>query len=300
MTEIDRIIQKGVITEDFLKEEIRNDFLVTKERKELWAISLDLLFEFDRICKKYGFKYFFCGGSVLGAVRHKGFIPWDDDIDLFLLRDDYEKFIKLSHEFDAPYFLQTPDTDPGYFYSMAKIRNSNTTMLVDIFKYNKFNQGIWISIFPLDHWCKEGSTERREKIKELIIDNSLYMRMSNPNLDEKDKQRISMYSGRDPMEVNKEIHSIASQYNDIDTGFLSLATTTVYPMDCLVYPSSVFSDSIMADFENFKFPIPIGYDAYLKACYGDYMKFPPITQRGNWHNSIVDVNKSYKFYLCNK
>ena len=300
MREIDRILEKGVIPEDFLREEVRNDFKVTRERKELWAISLDLLFEFDRVCKKYGFQYFLCGGSVLGAVRHKGFIPWDDDLDAFLFRDDYEKFIQLAHEFDYPYFLQTPETDPGYYYTMAKIRNSNTTMMSEKFKYNKFNQGVWFSVFPLDHWKIEGQDERWARIKELILDNSTYMRMDNPNLDEKDKERVAQYSGRDPLEVNKEIHSIASEFNNQDTGYLALATTTIYPTKCLVYPSSVFSSAIMSDFEEYRFPIPIGYDTYLRTCFGDYMKFPPIEQRGKWHNTIIDLDKSYLNYLCSE
>lgn len=298
MTEIERILNKGVISEDFLLPETRNEFEVTRQRKELWAISLDLLFEFDRVCKKYGFQYFLCGGSVLGAVRHKGFIPWDDDLDAFLLRDDYEKFIKLAHEFEHPYFLQTPETDPGYFYTMAKIRNSNTTMLSEKFKYNKFNQGVWFSIFPLDHWKKEGEEKRWAKIKELILDNSTYMRMANPDLNEKDKERIANYSGRNPLEVNREIHMIASEYNNIETGYVALATTTIYPSRCLVYPSSIFSSAILSDFEKYQLPIPVGYDEYLTICFGDYMKFPPIEQRGKWHDTLIDLNNPYTRYLC--
>ena len=300
MTEIERILRKGVIKEEFLREEVRNDFFVSQERKELWAISLDLLFEFDRVCKKYGFQYFLCGGSVLGAVRHKGFIPWDDDLDAFLFRDDYEEFIRLVDEFEHPYFLQTPDTDPGYYYTMAKIRNSNTTMLSEKYKYNKFNQGVWFSVFPLDHWMLEGEDERWAKIKELILDNATYMRRTNPNLNEKDKDRVAHYSGRDPYEVNREIHAIASQFNDRETGYLALATTTIYPSKCLVYPSSVFSSAIMSEFEGFRFPIPIGYDKYLTTCYGDYMKFPPLEERGKWHETTIDLKNPYTKYLCAK
>lgn len=298
MTECDRLIKEGKFSEDFLKEEVRDGFLVNRERKKLWMISLDMLIEFDRVCKKHGFQYFLSGGTMLGAVRHKGFIPWDDDVDVFLFRDDYEKFKKLGQEFNAPYFLQTPETDPGYFYSMTKIRNSNTTMLIDEFKYQKFNQGIWFSIFPLDHWNPEGGEERRARINELILDNSTYMRMSNPNLDEKNRKRVEKYSGRDPMEVNNEIHALGSAFNNIDTGYLALSTLSLYPLKCTVYPSSVFSSAIMADFEGYKFPIPVGYDTYLKTAYGNYMEFPPIEKRGVWHNFKVDCDRPYTDYLC--
>jgi len=297
MTECERLIKEGKFSEDFLKEEVRDGFLVDRERKKLWMLSLDLLFQFEKVCKKYGFQYFLCGGSMLGAVRHKGFIPWDDDLDVFLFRDDYEKFLKLGHEFDDPYFLQTPDTDPGYFYTMAKIRNSRTTMLVDEFKYQKFNQGIWLSIFPLDHWKVEGGEAIRDRINELILDNSTYMRISNPELDEKNRKRVANYSGRDPMEVNREIHALGSQYNDEDTEYISLTTNTRYPLRCLVYPKTVFESAVMADFEDYKLPIPVGYDTYLKIAYGDYMKFPPMEKRLAWHNFKIDTDHPYTQYL---
>ena len=298
MTECERLINEGKFSEDFLKEEVRNDFLVDRERKKLWMLSLDLLFQFEKVCKKYGFQYFLCGGSMLGAIRHKGFIPWDDDLDVFLFRDDYEKFLKLGNEFNDPYFLQTPDTDPGYFYTMAKIRNSRTTMLVDEFKYQKFNQGIWLSVFPLDHWKIEGCETIRDRINELVLDNSTYMRISNPELDEKNRKRVANYSGRDPMEVNREIHSLGSQFNNEETGYLALSTNTRYPLRCLVYPSSVFSSVIMADFEGYKLPIPVGYDTYLKTAYGNYMEFPPVEKRGAWHNFKIDCDRPYTDYLC--
>ena len=139
MTEIERILEKGVVTEDFLKEEIRNDFLVTTERKKLWAVILDLFLEFKRVCDKYGLKYYPCFGFLLGAVRHKGYIPWDDDLDVCMPRDDYERFLELRNEFSHPYFFQIPETDPGYFYGMAKIRNSNTTAMNQMFKYHVWN-----------------------------------------------------------------------------------------------------------------------------------------------------------------
>jgi len=130
MTECERIIAKGIIPKEFLKEETLCDFLVTEERKKLWMISLDMLLEFDRICKQHNIKYYLMGGTLLGAIRHKGFVPWDDDTDVMMLREDYEKFKKLEHEFQQPYFLQTPQNDPGNLYSTIRIRNSNTTMLV--------------------------------------------------------------------------------------------------------------------------------------------------------------------------
>ena len=298
MTEIERIIDKGVISKDFLKEEVICDFLVTEERKKIWAISLDLALEFDKVCKKHGLRYFLLGGTLLGAIRHKGFIPWDDDMDLMMLREDYERFKQLENEFKAPYFFQTPTTDPESGYSIIKIRNSNTTAVVDKFRYEKFNQGIWISVFPIDNWEIEGGEERSAKIKKLLIENATYMRKSNPYLSDADKIRVQNHSGRKPKEVNDEIQTIAMRDRFKHTEYVALAVTTVYPLKNLIYRREVFADSVDVDFEGFRLPAPIGYDEYLKTAYGNYMEFPPVEKRGTWHSGIIiDTNQPYTAYL---
>ena len=90
MAEWERIIAKGIIPTSFLNEEVRNDFLVDTARKKIWLIQIDMLFEVERICKKYDLTFFTIGGNLIGAVRHHGFIPWDDDIDIALKRSDYQ------------------------------------------------------------------------------------------------------------------------------------------------------------------------------------------------------------------
>ncbi|WP_302782657.1 LicD family protein, partial [Acidaminococcus intestini] len=141
------------LPDHFLDEEVQDGFLVSQKRKEVWAVELDLLTEFDRVCKKYKLRYFADGGTLLGAIRHGGFIPWDDDIDLAMFRDDYDKLCSIAlHEFKNPYFFQTEYTDRGSLRGHAQLRNSNTTAILRNSlncKY-KFNQGIFIDIFPMD------------------------------------------------------------------------------------------------------------------------------------------------------
>lgn len=299
MTEIERIIEKGVIAEDFLKEEVKNDFLITTERKKLWAVILDLLLELDRVCKKNGLKYFFDGGSLIGAIRHKGFIPWDDDLDVCMPREDYEKFISLSYDFNYPYFLQTPYTDSEYFYGFAKIRNSNTTGIVEMFKFQQFNHGIWISVFPLDYWDKDAENEY-EIIKSLNIENSTYMRMSNPFLDEKNLERVKRYSGRNPLETYEEIQRRAQQFNSIGATYVTAAVSSVLSYRKKLWFADDFSSAILADFEGYKVPIPIGYDRILKIVFGDYMQLPPIEERGLHHSgTLFDADKPYTEYINN-
>ena len=297
MTEIERIIKKGIITNEYLKEEVKNDFLVDENRKKLWAIMLDMIYEFDRVCKKYGFTYYMIYGALLGAVRHKGFIPWDDDFDVAMPREDYEKFIKLSDDFKHPYFLQTPYTDPEYFYSFAKIRNSNTTGVVQMFKYSKFNHGIWISVFPLDHWDDNGGLERYEQIKRLVIDCSTYMRISNPCLDEKNRERVAAYHGC-PMRDFEEIQRLASSCKDSNSKYLMTAVITQGRYSHKLLYAEDFSKAIDMEFEGMKLKAPIGYDRYLTDGYGDYMQFPPMDKRGVWHaGTVFDADLPYKEYL---
>lgn len=298
MTEIERIIQKGVITPDYLDSEVQCDFLVDENRKKLWAISLDLLFELDKVCKKHNINYYLAGGTLLGAVRHHGFIPWDDDIDLFMNRDDYEKFIKLGNEFSEPYFLQNANTDPNFLYSCTRLRNSNTTYIVKKFKYQNFNQGIYISIFPIDNWDLENGVEKYNRIKELLRDNSAYMRKSIPNPTAEDIERIKTHSGRNPQDVCNEIHQIASQYRNVNTQYKSLAVCTVYKYEKNIFHAVDFAESIPWDFDCLKVQIPRGYDRILRTVYGNYMEFPPIEQRGEWHSGVfVDTDKPYAYYL---
>ena len=120
----------------FLNEEIRNGYVVSSQMKEVWAIELDLLVEFDRVCKEIGVKYFLDSGTLLGAVRHKGFIPWDDDIDVSMLREDYDRLVQRGPSlFKAPYFFQCAYTDEGYYRFHAQLRNSETTGMLPYEKH---------------------------------------------------------------------------------------------------------------------------------------------------------------------
>lgn len=298
MTEIERILKKGVVSEEFLKEEIRNDFVVTVERKKIWAVILDLMVEFDRVCRKHDIRYYLDGGSLLGAIRHNGFIPWDDDIDVTMPRDDYERFIKLGSEFSHPYFLQTPYTDPEYFYSFAKIRNSNTTALNQMFKYQSFNHGVWISVFPLDKFFINKTCEDiYSRICQLTYDISTYMRMKNPYLDEKDVARVSNYSSRDPFETYEEIQKLASQFNKSEADYWGTLVITIREFKRKALPIKSYAKECYHKFECLELPIPNDYHSVLALEYGDYMTLPPIEERGGHDSTLFDPDKPYMEYL---
>lgn len=300
MTEVERIISEGIIPVDFLKPEVRCEFFVDVDRKKLWMVSLDMLIKFDAICKKHNLKYFLVGGSCLGAVRHHGFIPWDDDVDVGMLREDYDKFTKIAKdEFKEPYFWQTPKTDKGFLYSCNKLRNSRTSAIVETFRFSGFNQGIWLSVFPYENCVLDGVEERYNKIKLLNQENSAHMRRSNPHPTEADIKRLAQFPYRDPMVVMNELQSIATQFNGQDTEYIQLAVCTIYPCKNLIYRKSYFESVIFMNFEGLlQVLVMAGYDEYLKTAYGDYMSFPPIEQRGKWHDGIIfNADKPYSEYV---
>ena len=135
------------LPESFFLEEERDGYLVSAEMKSLWAVQLDLLYELDRVCRKHGIKYILDFGTLLGAIRHKGYIPWDDDIDVSMLREDYDKLLSVaSQEFKEPYFLQTEYSDPGSLRPNAQLRNSRTCgiLKMDLVPLHGYNQGIFI------------------------------------------------------------------------------------------------------------------------------------------------------------
>ena len=284
MTEIERIIEEGVFQEDFFLPEIICDFYVDETRKKIWAIEIDLMLQVDRICEKYDLKYFLVWGSMLGAVRHKGFVPWDDDLDIALPREDYEKLLLHSDEFSYPYFLQTPYTDKGYFYTHAKLRNTNTTALDYPFLFQGFNMGIFIDILPLDYISEKTGREDFKMIESLISDNNIAMRLNHPFLNERDKKRVASYHGDDPIRTFEKIQTIAQSC--ISSDKVSIIVAVGYGYERHVWDADCYKNMLECKMNGVQTYIPNGYDKILQVTYGDYIKFPPIDKRGTWHSNL--------------
>ena len=288
-TECQRIIEEGILPGEFFQEETICDFLVTIERKKIWAISLDLLIQFDRICRKHDLKYFLAFGSLLGVVRHNGFIPWDDDLDVCMPREDYEKFVVLAqNELPSPYFLQIPGLDNDYFFSFPKIRNSNTTCISSAFRYCKFNQGIALDIFVLDN-CHLHLVEKNfKKVTNLVLENSTNMRRCNPHPSEKDIERMKSFEMRSSYEILAELETIYKEMNKKTSEYCMPSGLTIYTPQRMIYKWADVLDLINVDFYGHKVYLPQNAEAILITTYGkNYMQYPPIMERGTWHNSVL-------------
>lgn len=295
----------------FWEEEERCGYLVSRQMKEVWAVELDLLAEFDRVCKNNGIKYIASGGTMLGAVRHKGFIPWDDDLDVMMLREDYEKLVTIAKkEFKNPYFFLTTTRGNDFICGYSKLCNSNTTALIKSIEGvgYKYNQGIFIDIFPLDKVCDNNLKfgwqvlqakyhlkmswlcqkyqygivwEKRSGLR--IIVDLLYKIFHNVRPDVFD-----CYSNIE------KLNSICCRYNQDRTTYISLISfqpgNRVH--DLLLVD---MDDLIDSDFEFLKIPIPRNFDDHLRRKYGKYNT--PINT-GGYHGEIFfDTNKPYLSYL---
>lgn len=277
----------GMLNDDFFKEEVISGYLVPQEMKEVWACELDILERLLAVCRKYNLKCWADSGTLIGAIRHKGFIPWDDDIDMVMFRDDYDKLVKIADdEFTYPYFFQTIYSDKHYERRHAQIRNSETAAIAS-FK-SRFNQGIFIDIFVLD-----GVPDVPRVLQKHLRKVKYYKQLL---------KIISKIINHFPEALYNKCRcdkALYAKYEDILRS-ASVAETELVSTLSLNYRTRIKNRSFYDkteywDFENIKIPIPGDYDQLLKIDFGDYMT--PVQQPTLHGNLYFDTKRSYKDIL---
>lgn len=284
--------------------EVRCGYKVSSKLKKIWNVEINLLLEIIRVCDKYNLRFTLWAGTMLGAIRHKGFIPWDDDLDIALPREDYEKFLKVADtEFKSPYFLQTALTDNKFFFGYARLRNSETTGMITWNKSADYNNGIYVDIYVLD-----GYDANKRKVKLQLIKRDIVKQLLNVYYADKTyKSRkpgiivklIKIFSHIRTYEYwYKKYVNIISKYNST-AGRLGMMTHEVKDIKKYWCKYTDFNDIVMLTFEGIKVPVLKNYDVILKNFYGNYMEFPPVELRGAWHEDLIIFNPdiSYKEYL---
>ena len=282
----------------FYKEEIRSDFLVTEERKKIWAVELELLEKFDEVCRKHHLTYYAAYGTLLGAARHQGFIPWDDDIDLVMFRDDYMKLINIGpSEFTEPHFFQNIYTD-RMIRSYSKLRDSRTTA-IEHPDMDDYNQGIFIDIFPLDD-VPHGD----ENTTILQIQMEMWQTIIHPrevlHSIEENKEFIL------PKDVlfnlmRMDVHRRMQEFETFSFSHFGQSEYVNFLLDEF-FPSSYRSikrewnkDIIYLPFEHMEIPVPACYEQVLTSQYGDWHQF---VRGGSAHeNIILDPDVPYTTYI---
>ncbi|NMA48498.1 MAG: LicD family protein [Tissierellia bacterium] len=260
-------------------------------------VQLEILIEFDRICKINNLSYQLFAGTLLGAIRHKGFIPWDDDIDVAMVRSDYEKLLDIcKNDLKTDYFLQNYSTDPNFFRQFSRMRKDNTKYIQKGYKDIDMHHGIFIDIFPLDN-VKPNSIVENIRCKILLILSRLNT-IRNKGVSPKSnifKRVIGILIKSSNILIHKSVHDkietkIMKIFNDKDTGYLNHLTngTTKVRFERFLMKEEDFHDIIDWEFESLKFPIPKNYDNHLKNMYGDYMKLPP-KEKQKPHHGIIEL-----------
>ena len=270
--------------------------------------QLDILKAFIRVCDKHNLTYFLVYGTALGAIRHKGFIPWDDDIDVGMPRADYEKYIQLQSEYEGtPYFIQTFKSDPCYIYNYAKLRDSSTTFLENAFKNHRINQGVFIDVFPVDGMSKEEGDREKIGKKNKFIWRQVYFSYL-PALRRKVHKRtwfkdilLNIVAGLfyvfDIAHYrNKRVERFVRQVSFEEAKMAGIMFGFTWRINCM--PADIFRETIKVPFEDIEVRVVKDYDRYLTLLYKDYMKFPPKEQQvGHHYNSGVSLEQGYEDYM---
>ena len=266
------------------------------ELRNVQLYLLQMLKDVADVCEKNNIKYSLSGGTLLGAVRHKGFIPWDDDIDIMMEWSEYKKFLRIApKKLGDNYFVQNYKTDHGFWFPWTKIRaNETTSMPRGEYKWN-IHWGICIDVFPIIGIRKTQVNKKEKKYlsnKILLMDE--YLKATNHELSKKQKVIYSV-----PKTIRRVLYfwkekTYLKDPNKFDYCF------ELWWFQCL-YPTSILKDYSMIKFEDRDFMTISDFDTYLKINYGDYMKLPPKNERCGHQLSlgeiIWDTRKSYVEYI---
>lgn len=274
--------------------------MTNKEKIKLQKVQIQILDEIKRICDDNNLKVFLIGGTCLGSVRHNGFIPWDDDVDIGMMRDDYERFIKIcKKELDSKYYLQSMDTDDDYPHSFIKIRANNTLLLEKLNVGKKMHQGIFVDIFPFDYGSNHMMLNKLKQIYSIFIREAYFQCLGYPVKAKTTFQAITLPI----IKAYAKIHSTSfikrkckrfiSKQNRKKSKYI--CNFVGYALFKDIYDADIFNEYTTHKFENNKYCIFKNYDKYLTTLYGDYMTPPPKEKREIGHGVIkIDFNTNKK------
>ncbi len=264
--------------------------------RKLQLAELEALKEFVRICKKNKLTYYISGGTYLGAVRHKGFIPWDDDMDVAMPRADFEKFLKISNEISDDFKLVTFKNEKSYNWYPPKLQN-NKVKIVNKSAKNSRIEGAWIDIFPLDGMPKSLLLRKIHEFRLLSL-RALYKLSDYDNIvDTREKKRpfyekpfifigknFNIFKFLDTKKmlyrIDKALKKYSAEKSETYMNFMGS-----YKLKSVI-SKHIYADGAYYDFEGMKLFGPKDYDTYLTIIYGDYMT-PPKKNAQNKHNTEV-------------
>lgn len=271
------------------------------EIRPLQEKQLQILKELKRVCDKNDIQYFLFYGTLIGAVRHNGFIPWDDDIDVAMTYENYCKFAKVCKtDLNPVFFLQNFETQPESGLTFQKLRLNSSTLIIDNMADRDIHHGIDIDIYPI-----YSIADNKIKRKIQFFYASLYLLLCVQKIPKNNsgltkflsKFILFFFRGKTRERLRNRCHKKMVKYENKHTKYKAglYGSPKVFRV---IYPSYLFDSSIEMEFEKDMFSVPKEYDACLKLEYGDYMKMPPAEQQGVKLEHIVklDTDNSYLKY----
>lgn len=276
--------------------------------RQLQLTEKEMLLDAVRVCDTHHIPYYLSSGTLLGAVRHKGFIPWDDDIDIEIPIHDYRRFLEIAQaELGDGYFVQNYMTDPNYNFAYTRIRKNNTTFMDPYHASYQIHHGVWIDIFPLVAVNPGKPLSMKRKI--LSLSNFIQIQDKIDSHKEEFQKMLGpagmalmkTFSSL-PMKTRQKIHTkLLNIVFDADPDKCS-HRANVWGNITTVFPKEVYEgEPGKVEFEGVLLNAPHDYIRYLEIKYGDYMKLPPENERtGHGKNIIIDLQNSYEKYTVSQ
>lgn len=266
--------------------------------RQMQMKGLEMAMYFDKFCEKHGLTYYLCGGCCIGAIRNGGFIPWDDDVDVFMPRTDYEKLKKLwvdTPEYSIQYTTKEFLTENQFLTICA----NNTTFIKTYQKDLDINHGLVLDVLPIDG-CPTGWRRKTQKVWALLY--SLFIVGKAPE----NHGKLIFWGGKVLLTLAKPkswryalwrlCERKMTRYAIADCDYITELCSGPHYMQN-EYPKALFEKAIRVPFEGKMLPIPVGYDGYLKMAFGDYMQLPPVEKRVCHHAyEFMDMENSYQKY----
>lgn len=284
-------------------------YVPTEQDKKIWKVYLELWKEFDRIAQKYNLTYFLFNGTLIGAARHQGFIPWDDDFDIAMPRKDYDRLqFELSNEFKEPFFFQSILSDPTHFNGLNRLRKSDTTMILRYDYGHPCNNGIYMDIYPIDNLPDSPIAYKKIVASATLFRQIFYYHVYGslyPAKKVQPKTSIKQFCVKslssilfrlfDEKKVYIYFQKLLGKYKDASCKFVT--TLSVHPgRKSNIWHSEDIKSVTYLDFEGYRMPVPVGYDRCMKIRYGDYMKIPPAEMQKPIHCTKAYMNPDIPYH----
>lgn len=248
---------------------------------ELKQIQLDILNNVAQFCDTRNIGYFLAYGTLIGAIRHNGYIPWDDDIDIAMPRPDYDKFINEYHDDNGVYKVICHSNNSNYGLPFAKVFHTGTVMRET--QYIKDEYGVYIDIFPIDGFKSKKLLRRAQKYRRLLNAKKANWQGNRPLFKKMAMAMVRIiYIGLPISRILDKIDEICRKGEYESSEIVGYIPTLNSGMKDII-DKRLVSRTIKHPFENRIYNIPVGYDLYLRQLYGDYMQLPPVEKRQSTH-----------------